>query len=222
MQCIHRHSIAEHPACFAQGMIGPKQLAAFERETGTPWYQHQDMRMGYLDIETDNLKADFGTMLSWAIKEKDGPTTYGVITREELFDGTTDRNLVNTLVQELSKYKIIVTYYGTGFDMPFTRAKALHYNLPFPGYGEQYHFDLYYLVKSKLCISRKSLAVATAYLGIPGKTPLTGEVCNAAKYGHPIALGKVVEHNVADVEILEQLHNRLSPFRKWVRTSIQR
>lgn len=41
-----------------------------------------------------------------------------------------------------------------------------------------------------------------------------------ATYGDPEALKYVLDHNVRDVFILEELHNRLYPFSKWSRTSI--
>ncbi len=220
LYCIHHHTIVDHPACFASGALLPSSVEEYTKGTGRPWYTYPGYKIGYLDIEVDNLKADFGTMLSWAIKEKGGKTAYDVVTKDELFNGTTDQRIVASLVAELRKYQIIVTYYGTGFDIPYSRAKALHYNLEFPGYGDLYHFDIYYTVKSKLAISRKSLAVATAYLGIPGKTPLTGEVWNKAKYGDIEALNEVVIHNIADVEILETLHDRLNNFSKWTKKSI--
>jgi uncharacterized protein YprB with RNaseH-like and TPR domain len=218
--CVHRHDIESHPSCFANGLVNDKQANKIAKEMGVEWYQIPQYRIGYLDIETDNLKADLGTMLSWSIKEKDGTTAYDIIDKKELFNGTFDTRIIKSCINEMCKYKIIVTYFGTGFDLPFLRTKALHYDFDFPAYGDIYNFDLYYTVKSKLCLSRKSLAVATQYLGIEGKTPLDGNVWYLAKYGDKKALNSVLYHNIADVEILESLHNKLQPFRKWVRTSI--
>lgn len=218
--CKHRHTVEDHPACFAQGEISYESVKEFERKTGMPWYKYPGYKIGYLDIEVDNLKANFGTMLSWAIKEREGNVTYDAITKDELFEGTVDERIVKSLIDELKKYRIIVTYYGTGMDIPYIRTKALFYGIDFPGYGELYHWDLYYTVRNKLQLSRNSLAVATEYLGIVGKTPLKAEIWNRAKYGDPEAIDNVVEHNIGDVEILEELHNRLAPFRKWIKNSV--
>jgi len=222
LRCIHRHTIEEHPSCFAKGLIKYdfKDDREFERLTGVPWYQYPDYKIGYLDIETDGLKADFSTMLSWAIKEKGGAVTTDVITKAELFNGVYDKRLIKSCVDEMKKYAIIVTYYGTRFDIPYLRTKALHYDMEFPGYGELYHFDLYYTVKSKLNLSRKSLDNACDYLGIEGKTPISKDDWRKAKYGDPEALKEVLAHNIPDVEILEKLHDKLDFVRKWIRTSI--
>lgn len=217
LRCVHRHTIDEHPACFAQAEIVDKRPAGTVKE---PWFKEPGMRIGYLDIESDGLKADFSTMLTWCIKEKGGSTVANVITRKELFKGETDKRLVSTIVEEMRKYKIIVTYYGTGFDIPYIRAKALHYGLTFPSFAELYHFDLYYTVKSKLCISRKSLDNACDYLGIGGKTPIDKDYWRKAKYGDKESLEYVLEHNLGDVIILEQLHDKLADFSKWTRRSI--
>jgi uncharacterized protein YprB with RNaseH-like and TPR domain len=215
IRCIHRHAVHEHPSCFLSGNVVDKR-----EDKSIPWYKEAGLKIGYLDIESDGLKADFATMLSWAIKEKDGKVYYDTVTKEELFNGTGDKRLVSTLLSTLSHFKIIVSYYGTGFDLKYIRSKALHYGLPFPEYGDIFHFDLYYSVKNKLCLSRSSLANATEYLGIEGKTPLKHSVWVKAKYGDPEALALVLEHNIADVKITEELHNKLEPFSKWTRKSI--
>ena len=490
LKCIHRHTIDSHPRCFAKGLIKYdfKDDREFERLTGVPWYQYPKYKIGYLDIETDGLKADFSTMLSWAIKEKGGAVTTGVITKEELFNGVYDKRLIKDCIDEMRKYAIICTYNGcvepghkvlmsdlswklvedlvkgdkllafeeevidhksrqlvesevvhntpierdcyeitlesgekivatgdhpwlvqlglsssktgywvwrtteellrnmafkrntvrltkmfnvwekdtsyeggylaaffdsegsvsqslrndreregytltvaatqhtgknggisnrvgeyldllgvshresyydknspeqvsitisgkksdrleflgrfglskkakldisklgraeskghvgivsivpvgkrvvcglgttsktyildgygshnTRFDIPYLRTKALHYGLDFPGYGELYHFDLYYTVKSKLNLSRKSLDNACDYLGIEGKTPISKDVWRRAKYGDTDALNQVLEHNIPDIEILEKLHDKLEFTRKWIRSSI--
>ena len=222
LRCYHRHTIQEHPQCFAKGLIkyNFKDDREFERLTGIKWYNYPPYRIGYLDIETDGLRADFGTTLSYAIKEKDGDIVTNVITKKELFNGVYDKRLVAECIEELKKYAIIVTYNGTRFDVAWLRTKALHYGLDFPGYGELYHFDLYYTAKSKLCLSRKSLANVCDYLGIEGKTDISKEDWRKAKYGDPVALEEVVRHNIPDVKILEDLHNKLDFVRKWIRTSI--
>lgn len=220
IRCIHRHTIEEHPQCFANGELNENQVKLLEAETNKPWFIQDDYKIGYVDIETDGLKADFSTMLSWSIKEANGKNIYDVITRKELFNGTTDQRILETLIDEMQKYKILVGYYSTKFDIPFVRTKALHYGMDFPEYGSAYHFDVFYVVKSKLCLSRKSLESACDYLNIKGKTPLDREVWRLAKYGDPAALAKVVEHNLGDTEILEVLHNKLTPFVKWTRRSV--
>lgn len=223
LRCIHRHSIEEHPNCFAKGQV--KQAIKNEKEwtkvTGRPWYQYPEFKVCYLDIETDNLKADFGTILSWAVKEKEGPIYTKVITKQELFQEIdVDKEMVKSLLELLKQYKIVVTYYGTGFDIPFVRSKALHYGLEFPEYGQLYHHDLFYLVKSKMNLARKSLDSVCNYLGIVGKTEIDKEVWRRAKYGNKQALKQVLEHNMGDVVILEKLHNKVEPYRKWIKTSI--
>lgn len=236
--CNHRHSITDHASCFASGNVNPEHVKKLEEEYGKPWFQLEDFRIGYLDIEADGLKVDFSTMLSWCIKEKDGSVEYDMITKEELFNGTTDQRIVESCIDTMSRYKIIVTYFGTIYDLTFLRAKALHYDLWFPGYvneeyvtrdgtvtakavPELYHFDLYYVAKSKLAsLSSKSLANVCDYLNIDGKTPLSKNVWRKGKYGDEEALAQILEHNIGDVEILEQLHNKLTPFSKYTKKSI--
>lgn len=232
LRCVHRHTIGEHPQCFAKGLVKQTTKVINKEKIEIPWYQEPGVKIGYFDIETDNLNADFGTLLSWAIKEKNGPCLVDYITRDDLFNGVymlggltsliggVDYRIVKSFVDAAKKFDILVGYYSTGFDFPFMRAKALRYNLDFPGYGELYHWDIYYTVKSKLKISSKSLANACDYLGIVGKTPLDKNVWRAAKYADPEAIKKVVEHNIGDVEITEKLHDRISFARKWIKKSV--
>ena len=222
LRCYHRHTIDEHPSCFFKGHIKYdfKSDREWERLTGIPWYQFPGYRIGYFDIETDGLKADFGTILSWCIKEKDGPITESRITKQELFNGTTDQRVVREFIEEIQKYKIIVGYYSTAFDVPYVRAKALHYDMDFPEYGDIYHWDMYYTVRSKINIARKSLDSACDYLNIKGKTPIDKSAWRKAKYGDSKALDEVLRHNRGDVIILEKLHNKVAFTRKWMRRSI--
>lgn len=220
LYCSHRHNIQDHPYCFASGNVNPEQVKELEEETKKPWYQLDGLRIGYLDIESDGLKADFGTMLSWCIKEKGGDVLHDYVEKTELFEGERDQRIVESLIETLNTFNIIVTYYGTGFDLPFARSKALYYNLDFPPYQSMYHFDLFYPVKSKLLLSRNSLDSVCDYLGIEGKTPLKKETWRKAKYGDPEAIKEVLEHNIGDVVILEELHDRIAPFQKWCKKSI--
>ena len=123
-----------------------------------------EISIGYLDIETTDLKANIGHMLSWAIKERDEKkVAYGLITKEELFDETYDKRICEELIAALKNYDTIITYYGTGFDIPFMRTRCLAHGLEFPKYRELSHHDLYYDVRSKLQLNRSSLKNATEF-----------------------------------------------------------
>ena len=52
-KCKHGHTGLSHPSCYL-------------KETGT------EEKWGFLDIESSNLKANFGIVLTYCIKHKDG------------------------------------------------------------------------------------------------------------------------------------------------------
>jgi uncharacterized protein YprB with RNaseH-like and TPR domain len=206
---------------------------AWARVTGQPWYTYPGYKIGYIDIEVDNLKANFGNMLTWAIKEKDGEVFTDQITKKEIFNETYDQRIVASIIEKMREFKILVSYYGKGFDLKYLRTKALKYGIPFPGFTpelnskghyvvrpEIFHFDLYYTVRRNLALHRKSLDVVTNYFGINGKTPIDHAVWLRAKYGHEDALAEVLHHNIGDVIILEELHDILEPHAKWTRSAL--
>jgi uncharacterized protein YprB with RNaseH-like and TPR domain len=61
-------------------------------------------------------------------------------------------------------------------------------------------------------LTRSSLKTATQFLGIDGKTNLDPRVWRNARYGNKEALKYVLDHNVADVEILEDLHKKIEQY----------
>lgn len=207
-RCIHRHTIKTHPNCFRKGLIKPET-----------WWEGK--KIGYFDIETTNLKANFGVVLSWCLKyENDKDIRYSLITKDELFNLKFDKRVVQELVEELKNVDILVTYFGKNFDVKYIRTKALYWGVDFPQYGSIYHWDVYYHVKKNLKLHRHSLDVVTNYLGIKGKTPLEWDTWLRAQYGDKKALNNVLKHNKGDVVILEKLHKKLGGFSKWIRSSI--
>ena len=169
--------------------------------------------IGYLDIETTGLKANVDIMLSWAIKTRDkDEVKYDLIKKSEIMNGKYDYRVVQSLCKALSEYDLVMTYYGTRFDIPFTRTRALDHDLQFPQFRKMSHKDLYYLVRSKLQLTRSSLKTATQFLGIDGKTNLDPRIWRDARYGNAKALKYVLDHNVADVEILEDLHKKIEQY----------
>ena len=175
--------------------------------------KYNEDRTGYLDIEASNLKANFGICFSWCIKEQGTDhMDYAVVTKEEMRDGTLDKRVVQECIDAIEKYTVIYTYYGTGFDVPFLRTRALMHGLTFPPASEILHRDMYYQVRRLLSINRKSLDVACGVLGIEGKTHINWKFWVLAMTGNEEALSYIFEHNKYDVIILEKLHERLAPW----------
>lgn len=182
------------------------------------WYL--TAKIGYADIETSGLDAPFSMVYCWSIKERGGKIVSCSVARGDILSGRLDKNVVEKFVKEIVKYNIIITYYGTRFDIPFVRSRALHWRIMFPPYGKIYHMDLYYVVRNKLRLNRNRLENAAEILGIKGKTKLDSQVWMRAHSGDAKALAYILKHNRADVNILEKLHSRLEPFIRGTRTSI--
>jgi uncharacterized protein YprB with RNaseH-like and TPR domain len=151
----------------------------------------------------------------------DGELFEGVIKRSEILSGKNDYRLVKELINIINKeVDIVLSYYGTGFDIPFLRTRALEHNLQFPQYKEKYHLDLYYQVKHLMKLHRNSLDSATKFLEIPGKNHVDLKIWNKAKLGDKEALEYVIGHNREDVIILEELYKRLKGFRPVTKRSL--
>jgi len=206
-RCIHRHSIRTHPNCFRMGLIK------------YDWWA--DKKIAYLDIETSDLKANFGIVLTWCLKFKDDKRIFSaVITKEDIDNRTFDKKIIKELLDLLDTVDIVVTYYGTEFDIPFLRTRAEKWKLDFPKYGYIVHWDLYYKAKKLFNLHRKSLGVVTNFLGISGKTMLDPAIWFIAQYGDAKALKEILYHNEEDVIILEKLHKRIEEYTKWDKRSL--
>lgn len=200
--CKHGHTYLEHPSCYIK-----------EKEEG--------LKVGYFDIESGGLNANFDYMLTWCIKTR-GKDEYicSVIDQSEILSYDFDKRIIKELINALKEYDVIVTYYGTGFDIPFIRTRALSHRLRFLGFGAVQHKDVYYMVKSKMRLGKNSLESACAILGIKGKNHIKGNFWMRAKVGDAKALEYVLDHNKKDCQILEKLHKRLEDYVKDTAKSI--
>ena len=201
-RCKHSHHYYEHPSCFL------KEL-------------NIDEKVGIFDIECSGLKADFGIMLTYCIKDENKDKYYtGRIRKKELKDYSFDKRLVENCIRDLGKFDKIITYYGSKFDFPFLRSRSLYWDIPFFKYNDLNHKDVYYSVKSKLCIHRNRLSDACRLLGIEGKTNIHSDYWIKALVGDKRSLDYVLEHNIADCDILEKLYHKMEVFTKNTNKSI--
>jgi len=203
-RCKHSHLYCEHPSCWTKEQNNPQ-------------------RIGFLDIETSGFQGNYHIMLSYAIKEagENGKIYARHITAKELRSDSFDKNLTKDCLNDMLNFDKIVTYYGTGFDIPFLRTRALKYSLDFPLYGAVQHSDCYYMVKYKLKLNRNSLEAATKHLGIEGKNHVVGdEWMRAYMHCDKKSLNYILEHNIKDVVILEKLYFRLKDYIKESKKSI--
>jgi len=204
--CRHGHRYSEHPTCFLEEYAD--KLATIQRSA-------------CLDIETTNLSADFGYILCYSIKELDGEITHRSITPQEIKTYKFDEPLMRQFLKDIRGIDKVITYYGSNFDIPFLRSRALRFNIPFPGWKELLSTDVYYIARAKLRTHRKRLEVVADLMGIPSKQHrLNPEVWQRAQAGSKQALDYIQTHCDEDVITLEAVYERLINFRSENKTSI--
>jgi uncharacterized protein YprB with RNaseH-like and TPR domain len=174
------------------------------------------------DIEVYNLNADYGVMLSYAILDRQTGEIFGrTISKKEIMSDDMDKKLVSECIRDLSKYDHVITYYGDRFDWPYLRARAVHQKIDFPMYGEISTTDLYFVIRSKFKITRKSLDNACRFLlGVDEKTRVDGKSWIKAVQGNTEALDYIWEHNAIDVDLTSRLYDEVIKFKKKISKSI--
>lgn len=183
-------------------------------------------RKAFIDIETSNLKANFGVILTWCIKAiGDTGLTYDYITHDDIETGTADKRIVQTLVNTIWMYDRLVGQYSTYFDIPWIRTRALHWDIPFPEYGMLWHSDTWRMAKNKLCLhSNRQDSIAQAVQHKSLKTRLNPDTWSKVLFGskkqRTTLIKEVLKHNEMDVYEGEGNYLKLLPFVREMRTSI--
>lgn len=170
------------------------------------------------DIETTNLTADFSILLSACIKPygKD-PIVFRADNYPEWVENrANDGSICHDITTELSKHAIIVTHYGTGFDIPYIRAKMAKYGLP--PLPPMFGVDTYSIAKRNFRLSRRRLAALAEYFELGKKEGVEGGLwLEASLSGNKEAMDKIVAHNIQDCVILEKLAAISYPYLKSIR-----
>jgi hypothetical protein len=205
--CRHGHKYISHFNCFL-------------RE------HHVAEQIGCIDIEASNLDADFGVMLSWAIRPVGSEyIIYDCLTLEDLDAGLVDKRIVETCVEQMLTFDRLVGHYSTYFDIPFIRTRAEHHDTYFPEYGLIYGSDVWRMAKKKLKLhSNRQDSVAECIQRENIKTRIHPQKWEQIQFGtkkqRQEGLRYVLDHNIKDVIQLEGNYVRLRKYVKETRTSI--
>jgi len=202
-RCQHRHRFTRHFNCFLT-------------ENGIK------ERIGFFDIETSNLKANFGIELAWCILGETGTKMQSSrMTAADVKSGCEDKRLITECVKAMKGYDRLVTHYGTYFDVPFQRTRAIIHHIPFPERGTIYHTDVWKWAKKSLCLhSNRQNVIAESLYGKTEKTRISHPAWRQAMMGNEAASLVVLDHCKHDVFELRKNFFTLLPFNRLTKTSI--
>lgn len=172
-------------------------------------------RIGHFDIETSQLNASFGFMISWAIKDDEGGILSDSLSKADFkkagFEDP-DKRIVGTMVDALNQFDIITYHFGDYFDGPFARTRALLYGYQFPEYGAMSKIDTWRWSKRNLKLHSNRLDSIAEFFGINSKTHLSPAIWRRASRGDQAAIKYIVEHNRQDVITLGKVYHKLKAY----------
>lgn len=168
------------------------------------------MRACSFDLETTNLNANFGIILCACIKPFDGKVKvfrgddYNTWEKKRSKDG----KLCKAIYKELKRYDIWIAHNGVNFDIPFLRTRLTKANVQMM---QPKVVDPVRLARRFLRLGYNSLEQVAGHFGIYGKTTVAGKHwMRAALDGNKKSMDYIVEHCIADVEILEKVADKVN------------
>lgn len=194
-------------------------------------HQLEGEKMCVLDIETEDLFAEYGIIFCWAILDmKTNKIIEDYITLDDIKKYSSkkrdihpkeDTKIIKSLVDTLQNYDRVITHYGSYFDLKFIRTRAVICNTYFPTYGLIYQFDTIKMLWSKFRLRRNSLGNATLkLLGKTRKDHLSLSIKHACLRGEKWAIDASRSHCKKDVLDTRDLFNKIYPYVAKSRTSI--
>lgn len=157
--------------------------------------------IAFVDIESSNLKADFGTVVVVSIKPYGKkPITFSAKPGR-------DKQLLKDVAAELEKYPVWVTFYGKMFDVPFINSRLLVNGLmPLP---KHHHIDMYWVIKLQTALSRRNQAHLLEWLEADSKKmSVSPNVWSSMPYNPDESLKTLRERCESDVQGLEAMYEK--------------
>lgn len=199
-----------------------EELSARIERTGRRRVQRIGSQMRFMrtccwDLETSNLNANFGIILCSSIKTWGGDTlTQRIDDDPDYADHRwDDSHLVEAVRDELENYQVIVGWNHVGFDLPMLESRLVKHGLRPLDKTNMCFVDMLWASRYRMRLSSNTLERVIEYLSTKTqKTPLIGEWWIRAMAGDREALDHIVEHNIKDVESLEEVTEKLSRFVK--------
>lgn len=122
-----------------------------------------------------------------------------------------DREMVRAIIEYLTdEAQVVVTHYGTYFDLPFVNTRALHWGMkPLPPIA---HLDLWKTARKGLALTSNRQATINDLVGADYTKYKPGwEVWRKAQYGDRKALDALTAYCVNDVRGLLDNYEALRP-----------
>jgi uncharacterized protein YprB with RNaseH-like and TPR domain len=161
----------------------------------------------YLDIETTGKRADEGRVVVIGLW-KERPLIRLCLTLRE------ERGALEWLAQQLEGVTCLVTWFGSGFDLPFLKARAALQGVNLRILNRIPGLDLCEWCRRNLLLSKYSLEAVAEFFGMRRRVPFEGGDVGAlfklASSGDRRAAGRIVEHCREDLYLLREIHRRLS------------
>lgn len=204
-----------------------KKLKPYVLQSMKEKYIEQDIfKIGYLDIETENLEANFGVMWSWAISVRNVENNKNELRKAVINESdfrrakkkddwdTLDKRITEQLIENISDLDYLVGHWFVGkhrHDIPYVRTRCIANNIGgFPkhrmiryGDTQKWGSQLYRLHSFGLA------ALADAFGVIQEKTRIRTKDWKNAKLGSKKSLKYILNHNIIDVEITHQVHKKI-------------
>jgi uncharacterized protein YprB with RNaseH-like and TPR domain len=176
--------------------------------------EYVGFNMAFWDLETSDLKPNFGRIMAGAIADNIGDVE---VFRREDYPGASvidDGELVLAQRDALERYDIIVTWNGLMFDHMFLDARLIKAGHR-PLRRDIMRLDLMYQARGINGLGSARLDNVAKFLKCANqKTPLSMEVWAKAIAGDAESYDYIVDHNIADVlvtrEVFHKLKHRIS------------